>query len=269
MRVGSLDITPLTDGYFSAHPLYFGPDATFDGHDLPLEPDGTLRLPIGAFVVHGDRTVLVDAGLGPGFDDLRLPGGALQGGALLDELTNAGVAPADIDLVVCSHLHIDHCGWLVAEADRSPVFPNATLWAGAADWRLFVEERQGVMLDHIREGLVAMAEAGRVELIDGDVTIAPGVSTMAAPGHTPGHVAIVLSSGDERALLLGDAVTCPLQLDETDWTAMSDVDPDLAKRTRERLWQELEGDRTTGVGAHFPGLEFGRVLRGEGRRYWS
>jgi len=267
VRLGSLDVTPLSDGFFTATPHYFGPEASFEGHDLPLEEDGSLRLPIGTFVVRGlpgDRSVLIDAGLGAGIKNAMF-----EGGRLLDGMTGAGISPDSIDAVVCSHLHIDHCGWIVNEADRAPVFPNATVWAGAADWRSFVDEGQGVMLDHVREGLRLLADAGRVELVDGDHSIAPGISTMAAPGHTPGHVAIVLSSGDERALLLGDAISCPIQLEETDWSAMSDVDPDLARRTRERLWQELEGEDIRGAGAHFPGLEFGRVLRGQGRRYWA
>lgn len=92
---------------------------------------------------------------------------------------------------------------------------------------------------------------------------------MLAPGHTPGHLCVVLSSGAQGALLLGDAITCPVQLDEPAWHSLGDVDPALAGRTRERLWRELEDDRTAGAGAHFPGLQFGRVLRGVARRWYS
>ena len=84
-----------------------------------------------------------------------------------------------------------------------------------------------------------------------------------------GHTCVVISSGQDRALLLGDAVTCPLQLDEPTWHSVADVDPALADRTRERLWRELEEDRTTGVGAHFPELQFGRVLPGTARRWFT
>jgi glyoxylase-like metal-dependent hydrolase (beta-lactamase superfamily II) len=268
MRLGDIDITPLSDGMFTAPPEYFGPNVSFEGHEDILDPDGKLRLPIGAFLVRGirdgeDRTVLIDAGLG------HLENEWFYGGKLLDELTAAGASPGDVDTIVCSHLHVDHCGWLIDETTRDPVFPNATLWAGSADWRLFVEERGQLMLDHIHEGLGQLAEAGRVTLMDGDTSILPGLSTMAAPGHTPGHMAVVLSAGEQRALLLGDAISCPVQLDETDWAAMSDVDPELARKTRERMWNELEGGNVIGVGAHFPGLQFGRVLTGEGRRWWS
>jgi hypothetical protein len=79
----------------------------------------------------------------------------------------------------------------------------------------------------------------------------------------------VVASGGYRAILLGDAVTCPVQLDEPTWHSIGDVDPDLANRTREHLWRELEGENTSGAGAHFPELKFGRVLEGKGRRWWQ
>jgi hypothetical protein len=80
---------------------------------------------------------------------------------------------------------------------------------------------------------------------------------------------VVVSSGGQRALLLGDAVTCPVQLDEPTWHSIGDVDPELARRTRERLWRELEGENVSGAGAHFPELKFGRVLEGNGKRWWT
>ena len=266
LTVGDIEVTALSDGEFITGPRFFGPEATFAGHEAMLNDDGKLHLPIGCFLLRGGplggRTVLVDAGVG------AVSNSYLVGGELPAQLRAAGVAREEIDTVVCSHLHLDHCGWLV-DGEGRPMFPSATVWAGAADWRRFVDEEADMMLDHVRAGLRDLAEAGKVELVDADRVVAPGVSTLAAPGHTPGHVAIVVADGPARALLLGDAITCPLQLDETDWAAMSDVDAELAGATRRRLWDELEAPDTLGAGAHFPGLQFGRVLAGEGRRYWS
>jgi len=116
--------------------------------------------------------------------------------------------------------------------------------------------------------MLLLSSLGRLETIDGDqVTLAPGLTALATPGHTAGHYGLVVSSGVERAVLLGDAVECPLQLDEPDFYALSDVDPALSARTREALWRELEGTDTVVGAAHFPGLEFGRVLRGQGTRW--
>jgi len=89
------------------------------------------------------------------------------------------------------------------------------------------------------------------------------------PDFPLGHYGLVVSSGDERAVLLGDAVECPLQLEEPDLAVLSDVDPALAARTRESMWRELEGTSTQMIGSHFPGLAFGRVLGGQGQRYFA
>ena len=263
MRLGHLDIQPVSDGVFTAPDDFFGADVDLGTHPEVLDADGRMRLPIGCFVVRtGDRLVLVDAGVGPVRNDV------FDGGQLLGSLDGAGVAPEQLDVIVCSHLHLDHCGWLI-DREARPVFPSATVVVGAADWRYFVEDEEGFMRSSIRTGLRALAEIGRVRLVDGDGEVAPGVTMTAAPGHTPGHSCIVLSSGTERALLLGDAVHCPVQLEESEWGPLADVDRELAARTRQRLWRELEGEAVQGTGAHFPELRFGRVLVGESRRYWS
>jgi glyoxylase-like metal-dependent hydrolase (beta-lactamase superfamily II) len=103
---------------------------------------------------------------------------------------------------------------------------------------------------------------------DGEA-IAPGVNVISTPGHTPGHAAVILSSGTERAFILGDAISCPVQLTETEWSGMGDADPKLARRTQETVVREIESDGALMTAAHFPGLTFGRVLTGEGRRYWE
>ena len=91
---------------------------------------------------------------------------------------------------------------------------------------------------------------------------------MTAPGHTPGSTIVVLSSGDARALLLGDVVHCPVELLDDEWAGVGDVDPALAQRTRVALAQELEGSSTPVAAAHFPGMQFGRLLGAQGTRRW-
>ncbi|HSK96343.1 MAG TPA: MBL fold metallo-hydrolase [Euzebyales bacterium] len=265
MQVGDLTIRVLSDGTFVAGPDYFGAGAGVDGHEDLFDRHGRAWLPIGCFAVRtGDRCVLIDAGMGPA----STPAGDLVGGQLLVGLRAAGIATSDITDVVCTHLHSDHVGWLF-DLQHRPVFPRATVWFGVGDWRHFVELGNPPIHDHIREGLRRHAGGGRLRLIDRDTAVAPGITAILTPGHTPGHLCVVVSSRDQRALLLGDAVTCPVQLDEPTWHSIGDVDPALADRTRERLWRELEGEDVTGVGAHFPELRFGRVLTGSGRRWWT
>jgi len=259
VRIGDLELLPVNDGLCKL-PQQFYVGLDFEAHAELLADDGRVHIPIGCFVVRtGDTTVLVDAGLG------ELDVGWARGGELPEALRAVGVAPEDIDIVVCSHLHVDHIGWLAV--DGRPFFPNATVRYGSADWQRFVTDVDEA--DRGRQIMEALAAADRLDPLDGDmVTIAPGITARHTPGHTLGHCGLVLSSHDERALLLGDAVECPLQLEEPDFSVMSDVDPALAARTRDALWAELEGTDTMMTAAHFPGLEFGRVMRGEGKRYF-
>src|SRR5262245_17518719 len=265
MRIGELELWPVSDGTFVARPRYFGEHVADDAHPELFARHHAAWLPIGCFLVRAtDRVLLVDAGLGPEIE--QMPHGMyLVGGQLPTGLRATGIAPADVTDVICSHLHRDHVGWLFDLGSR-PVFPHATIWYGAGDRNHFVTGT-GDMAAHLRRGFADPHNAERLRLLDQDTGIAPGVTALLTPGHTPGHLCIVLSSGEERALLLGDAITCPVQLDEPAWHSMSDVDPELARRTRERLWRELEDGTTVGAGAHFPELRFGRVLPGAGRRW--
>lgn len=267
MQIGDLRVDPLSDGTFIATPRYFGEGVAASARPELFISHEAAWLPIGCFVVRGDdRVVLVDAGLGP---DLRQMehGMYLVGGQLPAGLRALRVHPDDVTDVVCTHFHGDHVGWLFNSAAQ-PMFPRATIWYGAADWERFVVG-PGEMRPHIRSGLLGASSRSQVRPIDRDTTITAGITALQAPGHTPGHVCLVIASGPDRALLLGDAITCPIQLDEPTWHSMSDVDPRLAERTRERLWRELEQEQTLGAGAHFPELQFGRVLRGVGRQWFT
>ncbi|MGA2529316.1 MAG: MBL fold metallo-hydrolase [Acidimicrobiales bacterium] len=260
MHVGEIELIPLSDGTCKMpQEFYVGLD--FASHQDLVSDDGLVHIPIGCFLLRtGGMTILLDAGIG----DLEV--GWARGGALPAALWAEGVSPDDIDLVVCSHLHADHIGWLAV--DDAPYFSNAVVRYGAADWEQFVAGPEAESTSkHIME---VLARAGRLEHLEGDMLrIAPGLTARHTPGHTLGHYGLVVASGNDRALLLGDAVECPLQLEEPDFYAMSDVDPALAQTTREALWRELEGTDVAVSAAHFPGLQFGRVLKGTGRRFFG
>jgi glyoxylase-like metal-dependent hydrolase (beta-lactamase superfamily II) len=257
MRVGQLRLDAFSDGTFVARPGYFSAAAAPDSRPDVFDRHGAAWLPIGCFVIRtDDRIVLVDAGLGPELqelpDDMHLVGGQLPTG-----LRAAGVARDEVSDVICTHLHADHVGWLF-DQHADPVFPNATIWFGAADWQHFVDG-PGEMASHIEAGFRRSTGTSGLRPVEQDTTIARGVRAIPTPGHTPGHLCVAVESGAERALLLGDAITCPVQLEEPGWHSMGDVDPVLADRTRDRLWRELAQERTVGVGAHFPELQPGRV----------
>jgi glyoxylase-like metal-dependent hydrolase (beta-lactamase superfamily II) len=263
MEIGQVRIDPVIDGQGSFNPVKVfrsSTDQQWAAHADLLDANGRLPFVMGGFLVRGNgRTTLVDLGLGEG----TLLG--ITGGSFMNHLATYGVAAEDVTDVVFTHLHVDHIGWGVR--DGKPTFPNATYRSSQADVDHFVhgsgaDEREKATLDVIGSRIVPW-DAGST------CTILPGIDQFAAPGHTPGSSVIVVNDGSERALLLGDVVHCAVQLIDDEWSGMFDVDPELAKRTRNDLAREIEGDPTIVAGAHFPDLKFGRLLRGEGRRFWQ
>src|SRR3954451_17845813 len=201
----------------------------------------------------GDRVVVVDTGVG----DLDRP--PFKGGQFLESLAGYGVQPEDVTDVLLTHLHFDHVGWTTRHG--AVVFQNAAYRCDVRDWDHFVGPDAAAT-----KKLTPIAD--RLEPWSGSGPLLSGVDTMAAPGHTPGSTVIIVSSANDRALLLGDAVHCPVELLDDEWATIGDVDAELATRTRIALAKEIEGTDIPVAAAHFPGLQFGRLLPGEGQRRW-
>ena len=262
MRVGSLQIHPILDGVHRTPARdflrYVGPENDpWASHTAFVAADGMIEMALGGFLLTlGDRVTIVDCGLGP-----MTTADGMQGGQFLDSLAALGVQPDDVTDVLFTHLHFDHVGW--ATQKGRVVFPNATYRCHRADWAHFVDDPNGGAARKM------LPLADRMEFWERDDTILPGLDVQGAPGHTPGSTIMVVSDGAERAMLLGDVVHCPLELVEDDWQAVFDVDPVLAQRTRQAVARELEGTDIPIAAAHFPGLQFGRLLRTEDRRSWA
>lgn len=259
MEVGRLRIDPVHDGVARMPPTaaYTGTsDAAWEPHRQFLAADGQLEMALGAFLVRGidDRVVLVDAGVG------TITRGPFQGGKLLESLAALGVGPGDVTDVVFTHLHFDHVGW--ATQQGAVVFERATYRCDERDWSHFVGPDEGAT-----RKLTPITN--QLEPWSGSGPLLPGLDLIAAPGHTPGSTIVVLSDGAARAMLLGDVVHCPVELIDDEWSGVGDVDADLAKRTRVALTRELEGTDTPVAAAHFPGMQFGRLLAATGRRQWA
>jgi glyoxylase-like metal-dependent hydrolase (beta-lactamase superfamily II) len=271
VHVGGMRVTAIIDGSIDVPAEFMFPTTSAQDwapHRDLLTADGLLPLPMGGFLVEsGDRRVLVDAGCG---EPMPMEGF----GRLLDNLRATGVEPTEITDVVFTHLHFDHVGWATG-AGGEVVFPNATYRCHAADLEFFFspdlpEVQTGKLMGASispPERLAPIRE--RIAPFSGDETIAPGIDVRSAPGHTPGSTVVVLSSGTERCLLLGDVVHCPVELVDLEWQALGDVDRTLSRRTREFWMREVEGGETPVAAAHFPGMQFGRLLRGEGGRTFT
>jgi glyoxylase-like metal-dependent hydrolase (beta-lactamase superfamily II) len=226
------------------------------------------RLRDWCFVVRSrDRVVLVDTGVGgPG-----TPGASWIGtpGRLPAELAAAGVEPEEIDLVVLTHLHLDHVGWNLAwDGDRPrPRFPRARYLVQRADWELFAARPAETRVAFDR-CVRPLQDLGVVELLDGDRVLSGELSLLHTPGHTPGSQSLLVRSGTAAVLCWGDVANHPAQVGRPDWGPASDVLPQVARATRRRLLERVETEAMWLAPAHFP-EPFGTLSRDGGGRRWQ
>ncbi len=264
-RVGEIEVLVLSDGEITipGNAYFQTTDAAWEPHKRWLTHGGDLVFPLGCFLIRsGGRTTLIDTGLG------AIKTGPYRGGDLFGELAAAGVASDEIDTVFVTHLHLDHCGTIAREVDGAfaPSFPRAAYrWTSAEQAYWSGPLPPGTIK---RQELFDAVEP-RFQPIEGGGSLAPGVDVIALPGHTPGQAGVVVSSGEQRAFILGDAISCPVQLEETEWSGLGDIDPKLARQTQEAVAREAEASGALLGASHFPGLTFGRVLSGAGRRFWQ
>ena len=222
----------------------------------------------GAFLVRAPgATILVDTGFG------SETGPFPPGGGLLADLASQGVMPADVDLVVFSHLHPDHVGQTF-EPGGEPVFEHAAYAVAVADWRFFSDPSRAADFPWIapQAGRLAKPRPGgghfELRLLEGGEELAPGVTALPAPGHTPGHTALSVRSGAAEALLAADAFFHPAQLACPHWVNSADSDPVAAVATRRALLERVVDRDVVLATCHFPAPSLGHVRNVAGVPRW-
>ena len=263
--LGSMTVTALSDGFLPlGHDVLSGIDQTdFDALVTAARLDPTN--PVGAvnayLVEDADRVILIDAGTGAIF------GATL--GHLLSNLAIAGYEPEAVTHVIATHLHPDHVGGAVTDAGA--LFPNAELIVPTADHTFFTNpDIRAAAPEEVRgffDIAVSAVEAygDRLTLIDGAQSIAPGITAMPLPGHTPGHTGYMLESDGQALLIWGDLVHVPaVQFARPEVTIAFDTDAAQAAATRARLYDQVATDGVMIAGMHMPFPGFGYVDRAGG-----
>lgn len=195
--------------------------------ELATWPDGKIAVGHNCPLIESaGRRILVDTGYG---DDTH------QGrtGRLLEELARAGLAPGAVDVVVNTHAHGDHTGRNMGGA--RPAFPNARFYLGRADWDRFGGPDGQV--HHFARDLAALARHGVLSLADGELALTPEVSLLPTPGHTPGHMSVLVASAGQLLICLGDLCHHELHFAHPDWVSCFDTDPGRTPATRAALFE--------------------------------
>ncbi len=221
---------------------------------------GGLILPIQGFLLKtSNQIVLVDACVGNDKTvDFFTPWHQRSDGRFLAGLTQAGVTPADIDVVLCTHLHVDHVGWntRLENGQWVPTFPKARYLMPTAD--LPAHERRPSEI--YTESLLPVIAAGQAEMVDGEHEVGDGIRLMPTPGHTDGHVSVVIESGGARAVITGDAIHITAQCWHPDWQFKFDRDGDRAVLSRRHLLETAAAAGMEVLGTHFALPSRGRIV---------
>lgn len=227
-------------------------DAGLDDGAIPIEFAFTVIKTAG-------KTILVDAGTG---GQLAPTAGLATAG-----MEAAGISPEDIDTVIVSHFHPDHIFGLMEKETNAQVFPNAEIIVGETEFKFWTDAGLIEKLPENRRGLAKRIQATfptwkNVSQYSGGQEVVAGVTAVDAFGHTAGHTAFRVSSGDDQVMLLGDAMNLPaLFLTNLDWQMAFDADKDAATATRKALVDEVVADGIKVAGYHFGFPNSGKIIK--------
>jgi len=212
-----------------------------------------MRLSIHTFVIRTrHHTILVDTCIGnekkrdvPLWNDLRSD--------YLLRLAAAGVAPEEVDFVLCTHMHVDHVGWNTRLQDGRwvPTFPNAKYLFNRTEWEHWKATEDENAGEVVRDSLLPIVDAGLAEIVEPGHTLCEEIRLEPTPGHTPGHVSIHLGPQTPDAVITGDMIHHPSQIAEPQWASRVCWDPDLAVRTRRAFLERHADSGTLILGTHF------------------
>lgn len=264
--LGDFELTIVSDGtYFLDGGAFFGvvPKTMWSKKAVPDEQN---RLDAGMnslLVRTGDKNVLIETGIGNKLPE-RLVQIFKQPAKLLDNLHAVGIAPEDIDVVINTHLHFDHCGWNTVRrgGQIEATFPNAIYYAQKGEWEHGCLQLERDAISYMSPNYDPLIESGQMELLEGDCEILPGISVKVFPGHTANMQAVMVESGGKTACYISDLIPTSMHLDVT-WVMAFDLYPLLTIENRKKYYEQALPERWLTVFTHDDAVPWGYVERGE------
>ena len=272
MKIGDLEIHILSDGHVRADPGGpFGlvPRELYQRANPP-GPDGRLAQTLTCMLIRSEgRTILVETGLGDKLDERALEFWRLKrpGGGLVAELARLGIGPEDIDIVIDTHLHSDHCGGNTRLENNRPVatFPKAEYVVQRMEWADASHPNVRTRGTYYAENFAPLLAEGRLTLLHGDHDVTRHVRCVMTPGHTRGHQAVLLKSGDWRGLFVSDMATFSIHMARAAWVTAFDVEP-LENIATKQQWQRWAIERDAWLFfTHDPYKPVARLVQSDGR----
>ncbi|HXX52084.1 MAG TPA: MBL fold metallo-hydrolase [Xanthobacteraceae bacterium] len=264
-KIGSYELTALYDGiWYRPITDKFIRNAPFAEVEQALDqafmPHDKLATPFTTLIVNtGKKLVLLDTGTGGQI--------APSAGALRGNLAAAGIDPKAVDQIVISHFHPDHING-IKDKDDTLIFPNAELMVPAPEWAYWMDDANlnaapaDLKITFLNQRRIFSDIAKQVTQFQPGKEVAPGIVTLPAPGHTPGHTVFAIHSGDQSLLVLSDTAQHPaIFARHPDWQAAFDIDGAQAIATRKKIFDRAAADRMLVTGYHFPFPACGHLIK--------
>ncbi|MCP9630607.1 MBL fold metallo-hydrolase [Rhodopseudomonas palustris] len=267
--IGKVKISKIVEMELTGGTRFILPQATPDQiRDMPwliphfASPEGRLTMSVHSWIVETPtHRIVVDTCIGNDKQGRGVPHWNGLDKPFLQDMEKAGYPADGIDMVVCTHLHVDHVGWntRLVEGRWVPTFANARYVFGRGEydyWKTHSTDaaHAAVFADSVQP----VVDAGKVDLIDSDARLTEEITLIPTPGHSPGHMALHIRSDGEEALLSGDAAHHPCQMAHLDWASSFDTDAQQSTETRQTLFGRFADTQTLVFGGHFGP---GRIVR--------
>ena len=264
--LGDFELTVISDGtYLLDGGGFFGvvPKSLWSQR-VTADEQNRVAAGLNSLLVRtGKQNVLIETGIGNKLSEkmVRIYG---QPAKLLENLHAAGIAPEDIDIVINTHLHFDHCGWNTVrkEAEVMPTFPRAKYYAPEGEWQYARHPSERDAISFISENYDPLVESGQMTLLSGGEEIVPGISVRTFPGHTAHMQAVIVSSGGKTACYISDLIPTSAHIDLT-WAMSFDLYPLQTIESKKRYYGEAIPERWLTVFTHDDQMAWGYVEKGE------
>jgi glyoxylase-like metal-dependent hydrolase (beta-lactamase superfamily II) len=266
LTLGDFELTAVSDGTYRLDGgAFFGvvPKVMWE---KKVKADAENYVPVGlnsVVVRTGQHTVLVETGIGNKLPErlIKIFG---QPAKLLDNLNSVGISPEDIDVVINSHLHFDHCGWntMIKDGRIVPTFPKAKYYAPEGEWQHGRLQLERDAISYMSENYDPLIKTGRMELLQGDQQIVPGISVRVFPGHTLHMQAVIIQSGSQTACYISDLIPTSAHIDLT-WVMAFDLLPLRTIESRKRYYAQSIPEKWLTMFTHDPNMPWAYVEKDE------
>jgi glyoxylase-like metal-dependent hydrolase (beta-lactamase superfamily II) len=261
--IGSFELTALSDGnYFLDGGGFFGViPKTLWSRKVASDDKNRVTSGLNSVLVRtGEKNVLIETGIGNKLSEkmVEIFG---QPAKLLENLSATGVSPEQIDIVINTHLHFDHCGWNTIRRHSAvkPTFPKATYYVQEGEWR-HAHEGQRDSVSYLHENYDPLVESGQMKLLRGNQEIVPGISVEVFPGHTRDMQAVLIQSGGKTACYISDLIPTSAHLD-LNWVMAFDLYPVETTESRKRYYSRAIPENWLTMFTHDPEVPWAYVER--------